>query len=87
MFNQRLIDLLIFLLEDLNILVEGRGAASSSFRGGAIFMKFQPMTSSCLFNRCTTFSLTVTDKVPFAAFPKMRTFQFYQDADRTIWTK
>jgi len=34
------------------------------------------MTSSCLFNRGTTFSQTVTDKVLFAAFPKIRTFQF-----------
>jgi len=28
--------------------------------GGAIFMKFHSMTSSCLFNRSTTFSPTVT---------------------------
>jgi len=35
------------------------------------------MTSSCLFNRGATFSQTVTDKVLFAAFPKMRTFQFW----------
>ena len=33
-----------------------RGATSSS----AIFMKFHSMTSSCLFNRGTTFSQTVT---------------------------
>jgi len=45
------------------------------FRGG-IFMKFRSMTSSCLFNRGTTFSQTVTDKVLFATFPKMRTFEF-----------
>jgi len=31
-----------------------RGATSSSFRG-TIFMKFYSMTSSCLFNRGTTF--------------------------------
>jgi len=38
-----------------------RDATSSSFRGGgAIFMKFHSMTSSCLFNRYTTFSQTVT---------------------------
>ena len=37
-----------------------RGATFSSFRGGAIFMKFHSMTSSCLFNRGTTFSQTVT---------------------------
>ena len=30
------------------------------FGGGAIFMKFHLMTSSCLFNRGTTFSQTVT---------------------------
>jgi len=34
------------------------------------------MTSSCLFNHDATFSQTVTDKVLFATFPKMRTFQF-----------
>ena len=37
-----------------------RGATSSSFRGGAIFTKFHSMTSSCLFNRGTTFSQTAT---------------------------
>jgi len=35
-------------------------ATSSSFRGGAIFMKFQSMTSSYLFNCGTTFSQAVT---------------------------
>ena len=55
---------------------ESRGATSSSFRGGAIFMKFHSMTSSCLFNCGTTFSQTVTDIVLFATFPKIRTFQF-----------
>jgi len=44
--------------------------------GVAIFMKFHSMTSSCLINRVTTFSQTVTDEILFAAFPKMRTFQF-----------
>jgi len=39
-------------------------------------MKFISMTLSCLFNRGTTFSQTVTDKVLFGTFPKMRTFQF-----------
>ena len=53
-----------------------RGATDSSFRGGGIFMKFHSMTSSCFFNRGTTFSQTVTYKVLFATFPKMRTFQF-----------
>jgi len=38
-----------------------RGATSSSFRWGAIFMKFHSMTSSWWFNRATTFSQTVTD--------------------------
>jgi len=40
--------------------VHSRSVTSSSFRGGAIFMKFHSMTSSCLFNRGTTFSQTVT---------------------------
>jgi len=40
-------------------------------------MKFHSMTSSWLFNRDTNFSQTVTDKVLFATFPKMRTFQFW----------
>jgi len=40
--------------------LEGRGATSSSIRGGAIFMKFHSMTSSWLFNRGTTFSQTGT---------------------------
>ena len=39
--------------------VAGRGETRSSFRG-AIFMKLHSMTSSCLFNRGTTFSQTVT---------------------------
>jgi len=39
-------------------------------------MNFHSMTSSCLFNRGTTFSQTVTDKFLFATFPKMRTLQF-----------
>jgi len=39
-------------------------------------MKFHSKTSSCLLNRGTTFSQTVTDKVLFTTFPKMRTFQF-----------
>jgi len=46
------------------------------FGEGAIFMKFHSMTSSCLFNRGATFLQTVTDKVLFATFPKMRSFQF-----------
>jgi len=39
-------------------------------------MKFRSMTSSCLLNRGTTFSQTVTENVLFATFPKMRTFPF-----------
>jgi len=46
------------------------------FGVGAIFIKFHLMTSSCLFNRGMTFQQTVTGKVLFAAFSKMRTFQF-----------
>jgi len=42
--------------------------------GGAIFMNFQSMTSSCFFNRGATFSQTVTGKVLFTTFPKMRTY-------------
>jgi len=63
------------------------GAQPAVHFEGEIFMNFHSMMSSCLFNRVTTFSLTVTDKVLFAAFPKTRTFQFYQDADRTIRTE
>jgi len=50
-------------------------------------MKFHSMTSSCLLDRGTIFSQTVTEKVLFAVFLKMRTLQFYQDADRTIRTE
>jgi len=50
-------------------------------------MKFHSMMPWCLFNRGTIFSQTVTDKVLFAVFMRMRTFQFYQDADRTIRTE
>jgi len=46
------------------------------FGGGAVFTKFHSMTSSCLFNRGTTFSQTVTDNVLFTTLTKMRTFQF-----------
>jgi len=48
------------------------------------------MTSSCLFNRGTTFSQTITDKVLFATFPKMRKWGllcFNHDADRMIRTE
>jgi len=40
------------------------GAQPALHFGGqlAIFMKFHSMTSSCLFNRGTTFSQTVIDK-------------------------
>jgi len=48
-----------------------------AFLSSASFMKIHSMTSSCLFNRGTTFSQTVADKVFFATFPKMRTFQFH----------
>jgi len=34
------------------------------------------MTLSRVFNRGRTFSQTITEKLFFAAFPKMRTFQF-----------
>jgi len=44
--------------------------------GGAIFMNFHSMTSSCLFNGGATFSQTVTDKVLIATFSKMRPFYF-----------
>jgi len=55
--------------------------------GEGIFIKFHSLTSSCLFNRGTNFSQTVTGKLLFATFPKMRTFRFYQNADRTIGTE
>jgi len=38
----------------------GQGRNQLFISGGAIFMKFYSMTSSCLFNRGTTFSQTVT---------------------------
>jgi len=41
-------------------------------------MNFHSMTSSCLFNRGTTYSQTVTDKVLFAIFPKMKVVSFDQ---------
>jgi len=37
------------------------GAQPALYFGGEIFMKFHSMTSSCLFNRGTTFSQTVTN--------------------------
>jgi len=43
---------------------------------GGIFMKFHSMTSSCLFNRGTSFSQMVTYEVLFVAIPKMKSFQF-----------
>jgi len=39
------------------------------------------------FNRGTTFSQTVTDKVLFAAFPKKRTFQFLSRCRPNIRTE
>jgi len=42
------------------VILVCRGATSSSFRRGEIFTKCHSMTSSCLFNRGTTFSQTVT---------------------------
>jgi len=62
---------------DENIAALWAGAQPALHFGGAIFMNFHSMTSSCLLNRGTTFSQAVTDKVLFATFPKMRTFQFY----------
>jgi len=44
------------------------------FGEGAIFLKIHSMTSLFLFNHA--FSQTVTDKVLFTTFVKMRTFQF-----------
>ena len=37
-------------------------------------MKFHSMTLSCLFNRGTTFSQTVTDKFLFATFSENENF-------------
>jgi len=71
-----------------SLYVYGPGAQPAlHFGGGAIFTKFHSMPSSCLFNRGTIFSQTVTDKVLFAVFMIMRTFQFYHDSDRTIRTE
>jgi len=49
---------------------------STGVRREAIFIKFHSMTSLCSFNCGSSFSQTVTDKVLYATFPKMRTFQF-----------
>jgi len=51
----------------------GQGRNQLFIAGEAIFMKYHLMT---LFNRDTTSSKTVADKVLFATFPKMRSFQF-----------
>ena len=40
--------------------IHNQGRNQHLISGGAIFMKFHSMTSSCLFNRGTTFSQTVT---------------------------
>jgi len=58
----------------LNDLHQGRNQHFIS--GGAMFMKFHSMTSSCLFNYDTTFSQTGTYKVLLVTFLKIRTFQF-----------
>jgi len=42
-------------------LVTAPGSQPALDFGGANFMNFHSMTSSCLFNRDTTFSQTVTD--------------------------
>jgi len=60
------------------------GAQPALHFGGAIFTKFYSITFSCLFNRGTTFSQTVTHKVFFAMFPKMKTFQFWSVASRGL---
>ena len=54
----------------------GTRAQPALLFGGGGFMKFPSMTSSCLINHGATFSQTVIDKVLFATFPKLRTFQF-----------
>jgi len=50
---------LFCLTSHVNVTL-ARAATRSSFRGGEMFMKFHSMTSSCLFNRGTTFSQAVT---------------------------
>ena len=47
--------------------------------GGAVFMHFHSMTSSCLFNRGTTFSQTVTDMFLSQRFRKWELISFKQD--------
>jgi len=44
----------------IRIFAKYESGAQPAHFGGAIFMKFHSMTSSCLFNRGTTSSQTVT---------------------------
>jgi len=70
--NQKFLFVLqLQISKNRNVSLPIRGATSSSFRG-ANFHELYSMTSSCLFNRSTTFSQTVTDKVLFATFLKMK---------------
>ena len=64
-----------------------RGATSSSFRGGAILMKFHSMTPSFLFNRGTNFPQTSQIKFSSQHFRKSELFSFNLYADRTIRTE
>ena len=63
----------------------GRGATSSSFRGG-IFMKFHSMTSSYLFSHGTTFSQTVAynNKVFLPADMKFIVYKHTHSAQRRL---
>jgi len=71
----------------MSCFVFTRGATSSSFRGGAIFMKFHSMTSSYLFNRGTNFSQTSKIKFSSQHFRKSELFSFNQYPDGTIRTE
>ena len=53
-----------------------KGATCSPFRGGGVFNELSFDYTIALIQPGTTFSQTVTDKVLFATFPKMRIIQF-----------
>jgi len=56
----------------VEIVCPKSGAQPALHFGGVNFHELCSMTSSCLFNRGTTFSQTVTDKVLFATFLKLK---------------
>ena len=68
------------------MLLLSRGQPDFDFGGGNFFMKFHSITSSCLFNRGTTFSQTVTcnDNVFLHADTKSIVYKHTHSAQR--WT-